>query len=287
MTRLGAERHTAISDEYAKRSNEENALANKISLRTKSISKRFGGLVAVNKVSLDVEEGKRYAIIGPNGSGKTTFINLLTGFYTPSEGSVDFGGLDITRLKPFQRTHMGMARTFQNIRLFMDMNVWENIALGRHCKTRANVFESALRIGRERTERRETKERIDRIAEFLGIQDILGLNVANLPYGRQRIVEIGRAMASDPQLIMLDEPAAGMNAIEVQQLVKIVRNLTELNITVLLIEHNMGFIKDIADHVTVMESGGVIASGAFDEVKDNPAVIEAYLGKKGAQHARN
>lgn len=262
-------------------------MTNKTSIRTSSISKRFGGLVAVNKVSLAVELGKRYAIIGPNGSGKTTFINLLTGFYTPSEGGIDFDGVDITHLKPYQRTRMGMARTFQNIRLFTDMNVWENIALGRHCRTGANIFESALGLGRERRERAETKEKIEKIAEFLGIQDIMRLGVASLPYGRQRIVEIGRALASEPRLIMLDEPAAGMNAQEVQTLAGIVRSISDLDITVLLIEHNMGFIKDIAHHVTVMESGGVIASGSFDEIKNDPAVIEAYLGKRGGQHAEN
>lgn len=252
-----------------------------IILEVKGVTKRFGGLTAVNKVDLTITKGKRHVIIGPNGSGKTTFINVLTGYYRPEEGSIKLFGDEITGLRPHRITEKGLARTFQNIRLFNGMTVWENIALGMHCRTKAGIWESIFRKGREPAERKVIEKKVNDISSFLGIEELLYQNVRSLPYGKQRVVEIGRGIAANPQILLLDEPAAGMNTKEVDELSETIKRISSLGITVLLIEHNMDFVKDIAHKVIVLDTGKKIAEGTFDEIHKNPQVIEAYLGKGG------
>lgn len=248
-------------------------------LVAEGITKRFTGLTAVNRMDLTVYEGERHAIIGPNGSGKTTFINVITGFYYPEEGRIIFDGAEITAMKAHVRTRNGIARTFQNIRLFDDMSVYENIALGMHVNSSYNFIESMIRAGRFRKQEKAIREVVEEVAETLRITGLLRQSISNLPYGKRKIVEIARALAAKPKLILLDEPAAGMNDMEVIELASIIRHISDLKITVLLVEHNMDFIKDISNTVSVMDSGLKIAEGCFKEISSDPRVIEAYLGK--------
>ena len=256
-----------------------------IILSAKGITKKFGGLIAVNDMNIDIKRGTRHALIGPNGSGKTTMVNVITGFYIPEQGSLSFNGNDITKTKPFDRTKMGLGRTFQNIRLSDDMSVRENIALGSHCRTGYNIFDVLRNSKRYKAEEREIKERTEFWAEQLKITNLLDLRVSSVPYGEQKIIEIARALMMKPEILLLDEPAAGMNNAEVLRLGEILRSITEQNITIFLIEHNMSFISDIADKVTVMQEGRKIAEGDFKTVSEDPAVIESYLGKGVKRHA--
>lgn len=259
----------------------------KIILKTQNITKKFSGLVAVNKMNVEINDGERHAIIGPNGSGKTTFINVITGFYTPEEGQVIFDGQDITLDKSYDRTKKGISRTFQNIRLFDDMSIEENIALGMHVNSDYNLLETILHVGRYKKQEKEIFDYVHKVSEDLKIKDILKQNVSELPYGKRRIVEIARGLVAKPKIILLDEPAAGMNNKEVLELADIIRYISDSKITVILIEHNMDFVKDISNTVTVMESGAKIAEGDFDTVSSNPQVIEAYLGKGVKRNAGN
>ncbi|SMB92280.1 amino acid/amide ABC transporter ATP-binding protein 1, HAAT family [Thermanaeromonas toyohensis ToBE] len=254
-------------------------------LVAEGITKKFGGLVALNKVDVVIRKGERHVMIGPNGSGKTTFINVVTGVYQPDEGNIRLQDEEITRLPPHKITEKGIGRTFQNIRLFGSMTVWENIAVGMHCRTQSGLIEVLLRLGREREERKIIEKKIREISYFLGLDKVLNQNVRSLPYGKQRIVEIGRAMATDPKMLILDEPAAGMNSQEVVELATIIKKISQLGITVLLIEHNMEFVKDIADRITVLDAGQKIAEGNFEEIQSHPKVVEAYLGTRGVANA--
>ena len=254
-------------------------------LEARAVSKRFGGVVALDTVSLSIEAGSRHVIIGPNGSGKSTLINVFSGVYAPEQGEVFFQGEKITGLPAYAVTAKGIARTFQNVRPFTSMTVWENIAVGVHCRTRYGLFEAILHCGREPAERKKIDAKVTELAEFFGLRDLLAEKVQSLPYGKQRIVEIARALASQANLLLLDEPAAGMNAAEAQALAATIRKITGLGATVALIEHNMEFVKEIADTITVLDSGEKIAEGSFAAVQSNKRVVEAYLGKRVAANA--
>jgi branched-chain amino acid transport system ATP-binding protein len=250
-------------------------------LEAKGITKRFGGLVAVNDVDFAVPDKSIVAIIGPNGAGKTTFFNCMTGLYKPTTGTVEFNGQDITAKAPHIVTQAGIARTFQNIKLFKTMTVLENVLVGRHCRMKARITGSILHTPFVRREERETEERARELLKFVGItrrhQDL----AVSLPYGDQRRLEIARALASDPQLLLLDEPTAGMNPQESEELRSLMEKLrSEQGISLLLIEHDMKVVMNVSDHITVLDGGEMIASGTPQEVRANPRVIEAYLGSQ-------
>ncbi len=253
-------------------------------LAAEGVSKIFGGLVAVDGVSFDIAPRSIVSIIGPNGAGKTTFFNMLTGLYKPSTGSITFGGRDITAKRPDIITSLGVARTFQNIRLFATMTAVENVMVGQHARMKAGLFGSILRTPAVRREEREVRERAREMLEYVGLRgDQFEQIAANLSYGDQRRVEIARALASDPSLLLLDEPTAGMNPNESARLTEFMERLREeRGLTILLIEHDMKVVMGVSEQITVLDHGEKIAEGPPQEIRENERVVEAYLGK-GAQ----
>ncbi|MPY92148.1 MAG: ATP-binding cassette domain-containing protein [Acidimicrobiia bacterium] len=249
-------------------------------LAVEEVDVQFGGVRAVDDVSFEVPQGQIVSVIGPNGAGKTTLLNTISGVYRPRRGRVLFGGRTISRLKPHRIARLGISRTFQNIALFPGMTVLDNIMLGRHVKMRSNVFTSALYWGRAQRDEVRQREAAEEIIDFLEIPGIRRAPVSALPYGLQKRVELGRALALDPNLLLLDEPMTGMNVDEKEDMARFILDASEeKGITIVLIEHDMGVVMDISDHVVVLDHGKKISEGPPDVVREDRAVITAYLGE--------
>ena len=248
-------------------------------MEMKNITLRFGGVVAIKDISFDIREGEIRAIIGPNGAGKSSMLNVINGFYHPQEGEIWFRGERRRAMKPHQIAHLGIARTFQNIALFKGMSTLDNIMTGRFTHMKASLLSQVIWHGKAAREEEENREKVERIIDFLEIQAIRKTPVGRLPYGLQKRVELGRALVAEPSLLLLDEPMAGMNVEEKEDMSRFILDVNEeFGTTIALIEHDMGVVMDISDRVVVLDYGRKIGDGTPDEVRSNQAVIDAYLG---------
>jgi branched-chain amino acid transport system ATP-binding protein len=249
-------------------------------LEIRDVSKSFGGVQAVNRVSLDVTQGALMSVIGPNGAGKTTLLNMISGFYHPDRGQIALGGEDVTHAAPYRLAARGVARTFQNIALFRGMTVLDNLMLGRHVHMKTGVLGAFAYWGLAQKEEVAHRKRVEDIIDFLRIQDLRRRPCGSLAYGLQKRVELGRALALDPKVLLLDEPMGGCNHEEKEDMARFILDVNEeWGTTIILIEHDMGVVMDISDRVAVLDMGQKIAEGTPDEVRANPQVIKAYLGE--------
>lgn len=254
-------------------------------LEIKNISKNFGGISALTDVSFSVNEGEIFGLIGPNGAGKTTMFNMITNLFLPTSGEINFAGENITGLKPYKITEHGICRTFQNIRLFSQMTVLENVMVGGHCRSRAGVLGSVFRTKGQKQEEERLFETATELLELVGLFSEKEVLAENLAYGQQRRLEIARALASNPKLLLLDEPAAGMNETETASLFELIKTVQSRGITVLIIEHDMPLVMKLCDRITVLNFGKKLAEGTPQEIQSNQAVIEAYLGSEEEEHS--
>ncbi len=243
-----------------------------------ALSKAFGGVLAVDQVSFDLEAGKVNSIIGPNGAGKTTLLNLLTGLYAPSAGQVAFDGAEVTGLAPHRLAARGMARTFQNLQLFFNMSAIENVMVGRHLRERAGWLAAMLRFPRLAAGERESREEAAQLMQFVGLGEYLDARADAMPYGALKRLEIARALGGKPKLLLLDEPAAGLNQTETQAINALIVRLAQSGVTVVLVEHNMRLVMGVSDHIVVLDYGRKLCEGTAEHVRNDPRVIEAYLG---------
>lgn len=248
-------------------------------LRVSDITQVFGGLTALDNVSLMVRKGDITGVIGPNGAGKTTLFNIITGIYEQTSGTIHLEDRNITGFAPERLARLGMVRTFQNIELFSQMSVLENVMVGLHTRSRSGILACALKLPGHIREERAIRERAMRWLDFVGIADMARIQAGNLPFGKGRLLEIARAMALEPYIILMDEPAAGLNSRETAELASLIRKVRESGITVALVEHDMELVMDVCDHILVLNLGRKLAEGSPREIQENPAVIAAYLGE--------
>ena len=256
-----------------------NELSSEVLLKVDDVSLAFGGVKALDGVSFDIRRGEIRAIIGPNGAGKSSMLNVINGFYHPQQGTITYKGQTRKQMRPYEAASQGIARTFQNIALFKGMSTLDNIMTGRNLKMKTNLFWQALHIGPARREELENREAAERIIDFLDIQAIRKKPVGKLPYGLQKRVELGRALAAEPELLLLDEPMAGMNSEEKEDMSRFIIDVNmEFGTTIALIEHDMSVVMDLSDRVVVLDYGCQLADGLPHEIRANKEVIEAYLG---------